>query len=39
VRVEYSNGISLVINHGDVAYSDGKVSVEAKSYLLAESGD
>ena len=39
VRVDYSNGISLVINHGDAAYSDGKISVEANSYLLAESGD
>lgn len=39
VRVDYSNGISLVINHSDAAYSDGKISVEANNYLLAESGD
>ncbi len=39
VRMDYSNGVSLVINHGDVAYSEGEINVEANSYLLIESRD
>lgn len=36
VRVDYSNGISIVVNHGDAAYSEDGINVEANGYLLVE---
>ena len=39
VRVDYSNGTSLVINHSDAVYSENGISVDANHYMLVESGD
>lgn len=39
IKVEYSNGKSIVVNYNDSAYADGNVKVEANGCLLIEDRD
>ncbi len=39
VMVEYSNGMGIVVNYNDTAYSEDGISVEANGYLLIKDRD
>lgn len=39
IKVEYSNGISIVVNYNDTAYSQNGTVVEANGYLLIKGRD
>ncbi len=39
IQVDYSNGVSIIVNYNEVDYNDGDNKVEAKGYLLVKDRD
>lgn len=39
IKVTYSNGVSIIVNYNDAAYTDGTIQVVAKGYLLIKDSE
>ena len=39
VQVTYSNGVSIIVNYNETAYTDGNIQVDAKGYLLVKDSE